>query len=183
MTYDLKSIKDKIEETKNWLSREYSGIRTGRATPVLLDSIMVDVYGSKTPIKHVATITTEDAKTLRVVPWDKSHIGPLESAIGQANLGVSTAPDDSGVRVIFPDLTQERRGSLIKLTNEKLEDAKISLRKEREHLWSDIQDKERKGEISEDDKFRLKEELQKILDDAIDGLEKMKEHKEGEIKQ
>lgn len=181
MAYNIQPLKDKVADIKDWLTREYAGIRTGRATPLLLDSINVDSYGAKTPIKHVATITTEDARTLRITPWDKGQIGAIETAIAAANLGVSTVPDSDGVRVIFPELTADRRIALTKLTKEKLEDAKVSIRKEREHLWSDIQDKERSGELSEDEKFKLKDELQKIVDGATHDLEMMLSNKEKEI--
>lgn len=182
MSYNFSVLKNKIGDVKNWLSGEYAGIRTGRATPLLLDSIMIDSFGSKTPIKHIAAIVAEDAKTLRISPWDKSNIGPIEQAIAVANLGVSTAPDGVGIRVIFPDLTAERRTALIRLANEKLEEAKVSIRKEREKIWNDILSQEKEGEISEDEKFRFKEELQKIIDEAVSEFETMASRKEEEIK-
>lgn len=181
MKYNFENLKAKIEDVKTWLSAEYAGLRTGRATPILLDSIYVDSFGAKTPIKHIAAIVTEDARTLRISPWDKSQIAGIEKAIAEANLGVSTAPDDSSIRVIFPDLTAERRTALIKLAGEKLEEAKVSIRKEREKTWTDILAKEKEGELSEDEKFRLKDELQKVVDDGINKLEEMNKHKETEI--
>ena len=181
MVYDLGSIDKKNTEVKNWLLGEYVGIRTGRATPILLDSVTVESYGSKVPLKHVATIMVEDSRTLRLSPWDKSNIGPIEQAISQANLGVSTTPDDSSIRIIFPDLTAERRKALIKIAAEKLEEAKVSLKKERERLWSDIQNKERAGEISEDEKFQLKDDLQKNIMKTTEELEQMMANKEKEI--
>src|SRR3989344_6146951 len=183
MAYNLSIFKQKVGEVKTWLTHEYSGIRRGRATPILLDSVMVESYGSRMPLKNIATITSEDAKTLRLAPWDKANIKNIETAISSANLGVSTVPDEAGVRVIFPDLTTERRQILSKLVREKFEEAKISIRKERERLWGDIQDKERAGEMSEDDKFRLKDELQKMVDESSADFEKMTALKEEEIKQ
>lgn len=183
MAYNLSIFKQKVIEVKNWLVHEYSGIRTGRATPLLLDSVLVESYGQKMPLKNVSSVLSEDAKTLRIVPWDKSNIKNIETAINIVNLGVSTVPDGAGVRVIFPDLTTERRQILSKIVREKFEEAKISLRKERERLWGDIQEKERVGEISEDDKFRLKDELQKMVDEGTADFEKMTALKEEEIKQ
>jgi len=182
MAYNFSNLKNKLADVKNWLSGEYAGLRTGRATPLLLDSIFIDSFGTKTPLKHIAAITSEDARTLRIAPWDKSQIGPIEKAIAEANLGVSTVPDDSGVRVIFPDLTAERRTALIKIAGEKLEEAKVSIRKEREKTWNDILAEEKEGGLSEDEKFRLKDELQKIVDAGIEELEVMTKHKEEEIK-
>lgn len=181
MSYNFQPFKDKVSEVVEWLSGEYSSIRTGKASPLILDAVMVESYGNKTPIKHIASISTEDAKTLRVTPWDKSQIKSIETAIAQSNLGISTAPDSSGLRVIFPDLTEDRRKTLVKLLKDKLEDARISIRKEREKVWNDIQDKERAGEMSEDEKFRGKDDLQKLVDEANQKLEGLADKKEAEV--
>jgi len=181
MAYNFTEFKNKITEVENWLSKEFSSIHTGRAIPALLDGVMIDSYGTKTAINHVAAVTAEDQRTLRVSPWDKSQIKDIEKAINSANLGVSVASDDQGLRVFFPELTTERRQAFVKIAKEKLEYTRISLRKEREDVWSDIQKQEKEGEISEDDKFRLKDELQKIVDEANNKLDSMAENKEKEI--
>ena len=181
MTYDFSDFKKEVEQVKEWLAKEFSGVRTGRATPTLLDNISIDSYGSKTQIAHVAGITTEDARTLRVAPWDKGQIKEIEKAITAANLGVSVSTDDAGLRVSFPELTTERRTMLMKVVGEKIEKAKVSMRGEREKTWNDIQDKGKEGEISEDDKFRYKDELQKLVDGSIQVLEEMEERKNKEI--
>ncbi|VAW17888.1 Ribosome recycling factor [hydrothermal vent metagenome] len=181
MNYDFSLFKNKIIEVENWLLKEFSSIHTGRAVPALLDGVAIDSYGAKTAINHVASVTTEDPRTLRVSPWDKSQIKDIEKAINDANLGVSVASDDQGLRVFFPELTTERRQAFVKIAREKLEDARVSFRKEREEVWGDIQKKEKDGEISEDDKFHLKDELQKIMDDENRKLEEMSEAKEREI--
>ncbi len=181
MAYNLSPLKLKIGEIEEWLTKEFSGVRTGKATPILLDNVMVDNYGSRTPIKFIASISVEDAKSLRVTPWDKSHVKSIESAIAQANLGLSTAPDQVGLRVIFPDLTEDRRKALLKIIGEKQEEARISLRKERERFWNDIQDKEKVGEISEDEKFRLKDDLQKMIDVGNASFDELVEKKKKEI--
>lgn len=181
MAYDFTILKNKISEVENWLSKEFSSIHTGRAIPALLDGVSIDSYGAKTAISHVASVTAEDQRTLRISPWDKSKIKDIEKAINNANLGVSVSSDEQGLRVFFPELTTERRQSFVKIAKEKLEDARISIRKEREDVWNDIQKKERVGEISEDDKFNLKDELQKIIDEANSKLESMADLKEKEI--
>lgn len=180
--YDLTKFKQHIEKTENWFKEEITLLRTGRATPALVENIKVDAYGSKTPLKNIASVSVEDARTLRVKPWEISMIIPIEQGISSSNLGVQAISDKDIVRVIFPDLTEERRKSLIRLLNEKVEEAKISLRKEREDIWKDIQAKERESEISEDDKFRLKDDLQKMIDDASKKLKELAEKKEEEIK-
>jgi len=181
MNYDFTHLKTKLEEIQKWLSGEFSAIHTGRAIPALLDSVMVDSYGSKTAVNHVASVVAEDPRTLRVAPWDKSQIKDIEKAINDANLGVSVSSDDQGLRIFFPELTTDRREAFVKIAKEKLEDARVSVRGEREKVWSDIQAKEKNGEISEDDKFYLKDELQKIVDDENKKLEVMTDKKEQEI--
>ena len=132
MAYDFKELKQKIEDTGTWLTEEYFGIRTGRATPALLDSVRVEAYGSKMPLNQVATISVEDARLLRVTPYDATLSKDIERAITQSDLGVSVGVDDRGIRVSFPELTAERRVQLLKLVGDKREDARISVRKLRE---------------------------------------------------
>ena len=181
MAYNFSTFKSKVGEISKWLSREYQSVRTGKASPLILDSVMVESYGSRQPVKHVAAISVEDAKTLRITPWDKSQVKSIETAISAANLGLSTAPDATGIRVVFPDLTEERRRTLMKIVKDKLEDARVSLRKERERTWNEIQEKERGGELSEDDKFRGKDDLQKLVDEGNQALEDLAAKKEKEI--
>jgi len=179
--YNFSAFKTKLNEVEEWLGREYLGVRTGKASPAVLDSVMVESYGAKSPLKHVSAIGIEDAKTIKVTPWDKSQLGAIQKAIEAANLGLSVAPDSAGLRVIFPDLTEERRKLLTRLTGEKLEDARISVRKEREKVWNEIQVDEKAGKLSEDDKFKAKDELQKIIDEANNKLEELAKKKEIEI--
>lgn len=181
MLYNFSTLKQKIAETENWLKKEYSSIRTGRATPIILDSIWVESYGARLGINQVASITIEDPKTLRVSPWDKTQIKVIEKAIGDAGLGLSVVVDDKGLRVIFPQLTAESRASFIKLSKQKHEEARKTLRLERDKIKEDIESKEKKGEITEDDKFRFLEEMQKNIDEVNKKFDEMAERKEHEI--
>ena len=181
MNYDFSLFKKRGEEVLDWLSGEFSNIRTGRATPSIIEKILVDAYGNKTPIVQLASINVEDPRTLRVVPWDKTHIGAIQGAIDKENIGVSCAPDDTGLRVIFPEMTEENRKGLAKIIKERLEEAKVSLRKEREDVWNDIVKKEKDKELSEDDKFRLKDELQKLVDEYNKKFEEYTVAKEKEV--
>lgn len=181
MAYNFNDLKKKVKETGEWLSKEYGGIRTGRATPILLDTVYAEAYGSKMPVNQLASVSVEDARTLRISPWDTSVSKDIEKGIMLADLGVSVSIDDSGLRVIFPDLTSERRTQLTKIAKQKLEDARITLRGAREETWSDIQKKEKDGEMSEDDKFRAKEDMQKIIDEGNRSLEEIFDKKEKEI--
>lgn len=181
MAYDFKPFDAKIKHIGEHVVRELAGVRTGRAAIAILDGIQVESYGSLMPINQVANIAIEDARTLRIAPWDASQIKEIEKAIGHANLGLSLAIDEKGVRVFFPELTSERRVQLVKLAKEKVEEGKTSLRIARDEVWSDIQKKERDGEIPEDDKFRFKEEMQKKVDAANKQFDEMLERKEKEM--
>ena len=181
MPYNFSNLKSKITEIEEWLGREFASIRTGRATPALLDSVQVESYGARVPLKSVGAIGVEDVRTLKLTLWDQSQVKATEAAIQAANLGVSVTTDGTAIRVIFPTLTADKRQILLKLAHDKTEEAKISLRKEREKIWNEIQDKEKEKEISEDEKFKLKDDLQKIVDEENGKLEVIKAKKEAEI--
>mgnify|MGYP001599365285 CR=1 FL=1 len=181
MAYDFSHLTRNVQETEEWLQRELSGIRTGRATPTLLDSIKPEIYGARTPIPQVASVTIEDARTLRIVPWDKSVAKSIETAINDADLGVSVATDDQGLRVIFPMLTAERRTMLQKLAGEKVEQAKVTLRGHRADALKDLDATEKEGGMGQDELKRLKEEVQKHIDKGTETLEALGKKKFEEI--
>lgn len=181
MNYDFTLFNSKILAAHEWLAREYRNIRTGRASPSILDGVIVSAYGAMTPLKQVANVSTEDARTLRVVPWDPSLVKDVEKAITSANLGVGIGSDSAGIRVSFPELSGERRAEMIKLAKHKLEESRASIRVARDEVRKDIQEKERAGDLTEDDKFSLNEELQKIVDKGNEELENAFEHKEKEM--
>lgn len=181
MPYNFSPFKNKAKEVEEWLARELSSIRTGRATPALLDGVMVESYGSRVPLKQVGAIAVSDPRSLVVTLWDKSQLRAVETAIMAANLGVSVAADTSSLRIGFPELTSEKRAILTKLAHDKVEQAKISLRQEREKVWNDIQSKEKVGELSEDEKFRGKDELQKVVDQTNKKFEELGGKKDKEI--
>lgn len=164
-----------------FLGKEYSQLNIGRASPLVLDGITIESYGSYVSLNTVASISIEDPKTLRIAPWDKSLVKNIEKAIIAENLGLSVATDDTGIRVIFPQLTTETRQNLVKVLKEKLEEARIAVRKERENIWNEVQTQEKSGKMTEDEKFRAKEELQKIIDDTNKNLETSFEKKEREV--
>lgn len=181
MAYDFKAFDTRIQEIEAHLTKELGGIRTGRAAVAILDGIQVESYGTRMPVNQVANISIEDARTLRIAPWDASQVKEIEKAIGQANLGLSLAVDEKGVRVVFPELTSERRTALVKLAKERVEESRASLRVARDEVWSDIQKQERDGEIPEDDKFRFKDEMQKKVDAANGRFDEALARKEKEI--
>lgn len=180
--FDFSELKTKSKDLESWLGKELSLVRTGKASPAILDFVQVEAYGSKMPIKELANIVVEDVKTVRVEPWDVSLGKSIEKAISTSNLGLSVAPFERGLRVIFPDLTAERREQFIKVAKQKTEEAKVSLRGLRDKTWKAIEEKEKQGGMGEDDKFRLKNEMQKIVDETSQKMEEMLARKESEIK-
>lgn len=181
MAYDFSKLKSGIKEREEWLTRELSHIRSGRATPSVLDSVAVESYGARLPIQGVASVTTEDARTIRLSPWDQANISAIEKAITTASLGLSVAVDDKGLRVTFPELTGERRELVVKLAKEKMEEARVAVRRLRDEVTRDIEAKERDGEIGEDEKFRLKTDIQKQIDAVNTRFEEAFKKKEKEI--
>lgn len=181
MAYSFTTLDKGIKESQEWLLKEFAGIQAGRATPAILDSIMVESYGTPTAIPHAAAISLLDARTLRVLPWDKSLIKSIEKAIHEAKLPLSVSADADGVRVSFPELTSERRTTIVKILKEKLEEARVSIRKVREAVKSDITEQERAGALSEDDAKRAKDEMEKRVTEGNKKLEELAAKKEAEI--
>jgi ribosome recycling factor len=181
MSYDFKPLDGKLAKAKEWLANELRGLRTGRATPAILDSVKVSAYGSMMPLNQVATVRVDDARSLFVQAFDPSVIKDIERGITNASLGLGISTDSSGVRVTFPDLTTERRQELIKVAKGKLEEARTTVRVARDEVWKDIQEQEKAKAMSEDEKFRCKEEMQKKVDKANEELEQVFEKKEKEM--
>lgn len=181
MAYNFNEIKKGFSNVEEWLKKEFAQISTGRANPALLDPVMVETYGTLQPIKNVASVTLEDVRTIRISPWDKGVIKDIEKAIAQSGLPLSAVSDSAGLRVTVPQLTAESKIPLVKLCKEKLEDARISIRDERRNAEKDIDAREKAGEYAEDDKFRAKEELQKLVDEANKALEDLYQKKEADI--
>ncbi|MES2994998.1 MAG: ribosome recycling factor [Patescibacteria group bacterium] len=181
MAYDFSKLDSSIKETEEWLSRELSGVRTGRATPTLLDGVKPEAYGTRTPITQMASVTIEDARTLRIVPWDKTLTKNIEKAVVDADLGVGTSVDDLGLRVTFPELTAERRTMLGKLAGEKTEQARVTLRGHRTDTLKEIDAAEKEGGMGQDDVKRYKEEVQKRIDKTNETLDAQLKRKLEEI--
>jgi ribosome recycling factor len=182
MAYDFSILKGQVKETEEWLVRELSSVRTGRASPALLDAVKPEVYGTRTPIQQLGSVSIEDARTIRIIPWDKTSVKAIEKGITDADLGVSVVTDDQGLRVIFPELTAERRTLLTKIANEKHEQAKVTLRGHRTEAIKEIDTLQKDG-MAEDLAKRNKEEVQKMIDAANVSLEGIAKKKAEEIAQ
>jgi ribosome recycling factor len=176
--FDMDDFATKLQTAVTWLNNEYASIRTGQATPALLDSVKVESYGSFMPINQVASVGAEDARTLRVSPWDAGLVKTIETAIRDADLGVSVVADSSGLRVIFPELSGDRRIQMLKIGKGKLEDARVSVRAMRDDAMKALEKLEKEGGMGEDDKFAKRDIIQKHVEAVnreLDGLYAKKE--------
>jgi len=181
MSYNFSELESRGLEIQEWLKKEYQSIRTGRATPAILDSVKVEVYGSYMPINQIAHVSVEDAQSLRIVPWDTSQIKEIEKSLQKSDLGLSVNSDGKGLRLIFPELTGERRDQLKKLVGQKREEAHVSLRSAREDTWDEIQRQKKSGEITEDEMYRLKEQMEEKVQKVQKALGEIEEKKVKEL--
>lgn len=173
--------KDDLEKSIEHLKLEMGKIRTGRANPSMVEDLLVDYYGIKTPMKQVASINTPEPRLIVIQPWDRGALAGIESAIRESDLNLNPNNDGILIRVNIPMLTEERRKEMVKILNQKAEEGRIAVRSIREEIWKDIQDSEKEGKISEDDKFRGKEKLQEVVDDYNKKIEEFRTKKEAEI--
>ncbi len=182
MNMDLLSpYKDQFEKTLGHLRTEISGLRTGRATPALVEDIVILAYGVKQQLKAVASIAVADAKTLTIDPWDKSLVQAIESAINNSDLGINPVNDGKLIRLPLPDLTQERRQELIKVLHRKLEESRVAIRKIREEARKEIDAKEKGKEIAEDEKYNLQEDVEVMVKNYNEKIKVIGEEKEKEV--
>jgi ribosome recycling factor len=176
-----KNAEDRMEKALGALKRELASLRAGRATPALLDRIQVEYYGAPTPVNQLAGITTPDARTLIIQPWDKSALSAIEKAIMKSELGLNPANDGIIIRIVIPALTEERRADLVKMTRKAGEEAKVAVRNVRRDANDEIKKLEKTDSISEDETRRHQEEIQKLTDRFIGEVDKILADKEKEI--
>lgn len=181
MAYDFNNFKKQLAGTDEWLKKEFTQIRTGQASPNILDGVKVEIYGAPMSIKELASVTLEGARTLRINPWEKSQTKDIEKAITVANLGLSVVVDDQGLRINFPELTADRRKEIAKMAKDKLEEGKKQVRNQRDVIIKDLQNKEKEGGYGKDEIFRLKNEVQKFVDEANKKLDEHYARKEKEV--
>lgn len=183
MTYKeiIDKVKPEFEKSFKFLEGELAKIRTSRASPTLVEDIEVSAFGSKFTIKQLGAISAPQVNQIVIQPWDISYIEPIEKAISQSGLGMSAVVDKDVIRLNLPMLTEEYRMSLNKILNEKAEQAKQVIRRQREDAWNKIQAAQKAKEISEDDKFRGKDELQKVVDEYHEKIKKAVEKKKQEL--
>ena len=177
----IKKRENDLEKAIEHLKTEMGKIRTGRANPSMVEDLLVDYYGTKTPMKQVASINTPEPRMIVIQPWDKGALTAIETAIRESDLNLNPNNDGILVRVNIPMLTEDRRKDMVKVLNQKTEDGRIVVRSIREEIWKEIQDSQRDGKISEDDKFKGKDKLQEIVDEYNKKIEDIRTKKEAEI--
>jgi ribosome recycling factor len=177
----LEAHKEDFTKAVEHLKGEISALRTGRANASLVENILVDSYGVKTPIRGLANITISDPKTLVIEPWDKGIIKEIEKAIQTANIGINPVNEGVKIRLSMPAMTEENRREMIKILGQKLEQARISLRNVREAVKDEIARAEKDKKISEDDKFRFQAELEEFVKKQNDEVKTIGEKKEQEL--
>ena len=179
----LKTAEHKMTTAVEILSRDLGSVRTGRATPALLDRIQVDYYGSPTPINGVANISAPDPRMVLVQPWDRTMLGPIEKAIQKSDLGINPTNDGQVIRLVLPQLTQDRRKELVKQVHQRSEEARVAVRNCRRDALEHLRkaENEKDSGISQEDERRAQERLQKLTDGFIKRVEEVSKHKETEV--
>ncbi len=177
----LKDAQEKMDKAIEVAREEFTTIRAGRASAALFSKIVVEYYGTMTPIQQLASITTPEARVAVVAPFDKSALGAVERAIRDSDLGVNPSNDGNMIHVPFPQLTEERRKEFIKVAKAKAEDSKISLRNIRRHAKEVLEKLAKDGDVGKDDVARAEKSLQDITDKAVAHIDEMLKHKEAEL--
>ncbi|MBO4780601.1 MAG: ribosome recycling factor [Selenomonadaceae bacterium] len=182
MTKDvIKSAEDKLNKTLDALKKDYGTLRAGRAAPSLLDTVMVDYYGTATPVNQIANVTVPEPRMIMIKPYDRSSLKDIERAIQKSDLGLTPNNDGTTIRLAIPQPTQERRKELVKVVNKKAEEAKVAMRNIRRDANESIKKLEKGKQITEDDRKDAQEEMQKLLDKYIKLVDSAKSAKEKEV--
>src|ERR1700686_1053906 len=177
----LADAKERMGKSVESTRHEFGSVRTGRASPALLDRISVDYYGTATPLKQLATISAPEARLLTIQPYDKSSIKAIERAILESDVGLTPSNDGNVIRLIVPELTEERRKQLVKVVRHIAEEGRVAIRNVRRDVMHDLRELEEAGDAGSDDEHRAEAALQKVTDARISELDEVLKHKEEEI--
>lgn len=177
----IDKIKPELDKVINFFERETAKIRAGRASPSLVEDIIVECFGQKFPLKQLAAISSPEPKQIIIQPWDKSYIEAIEKAISESSLGVTPVVDKNLIRISLPFLSEEYRKNLLRILSEKQEEVRKTIRRWREKAWHEIQEGFQGGDIREDDKFRAKDELQELIDEYNTKVKEIWNRKKKEI--
>ncbi len=178
----IKEIESDLENSINYLQKELDKIRTDRATPSLVEDIVVECFDQKLPLKQLAAISCPEERQIVIQPWNKDYVKSIVTAVKKANSELNPMPQSGLIRINLPPMTKEYRERLIKKISEIREEARVSIKRSREEAWNNIREAEENGEITEDDKFRGKDELQKVIDEYNAKVDKIADSKKEKIK-
>jgi len=177
----LLEAEDKMQKTEHVVQNEFAGVRTGKASPGLVENIMVDVYGSPMRIRELAGITTPEPRMILIQPWDATTVHPIEKAIQKSNLGLNPAVDKKFIRIVLPELSQERRVEFTKVVKKMAEDGRVAVRHVRRDAIEHLKKEAKEGLITEDEQEHAEKEVQKLTDQYIGKIDEHLAHKEKEI--
>jgi ribosome recycling factor len=178
----IEATKPEMEKTIEYLLKELKKIRADRATPSLVEDIVIDCFNQRLPLKQIAAISCPEQRQILIQPWDRNYIKDILIAVQKTEAGLSPMIEGNSIRIILPPLTEEYRKSLVKILSSKKEDARVSLKRVREEKWKEIQEGFQEGEIREDDKFKAKDELQNLVDEYNKKIDEIVKKREEEIK-
>jgi ribosome recycling factor len=177
----LLDAEDKMTKTEQVVVNEFAGVRTGKASPALVENILVEVYGSQMRVRELAGITTPEPRTLTIQPWDAASLHPIEKAIQKSNLGLTPSIHGRAIRIFFPELSQERRQEFVKIVRKMAEDARVAIRHVRRDTMDQLKKHGHDSGVTEDEVKQAEKELQKLTDDYIAKIDQHLAHKEKEI--
>jgi ribosome recycling factor len=177
----IQQASQKMDRAVEAMRREFTGVRTGKASPALLDTVRVEAYGSHVPLNQVATVSAPEPRLLVVQPWDRAMIAPIEKALQTSELGLNPSNDGKLVRVPIPPLTEERRREYVRLLHKMAEEGRVAVRQARKDANDDIKRRQKEGEISEDQARREQDEVQKLTDKHIHQVDEVLKQKEAEV--
>lgn len=182
MADTMTRMKQQMDEVLQHVKDELATIRTGRANASLVDTIMVSYYGSTVPLKQMASVTVPDPTSIVITPWDRQSLGDVEQAVRASDLGLSPVNEGTQIRLVLPPLTEERREQLIKSVQQKAEAGKVALRNVRKDTWDNVQKQVKAGELTEDDRYRYEDDLNKTIDQFNHQIDALTADKEKDLK-
>jgi ribosome recycling factor len=177
----LQKAKERMESALESLRREFAGVRTGKASPQLLDAIRVEAYGSRVPLNQVGTVSAPEPRMLTIQPWDRGLVKDIERALRESDLGLNPSNDGQLIRIPIPPLTEERRREYVRLLHKLAEEGRVAVRQARKDANDEVKARQKKEGLSEDDIRREEKEVQKLTDQYIARVEEMLKHKEAEV--
>ena len=177
----LEEAKEKMAKALEHVKADFGTVRTGRATPAIIEGLMIDYYGTATPLKSLASFNVPEARLLQIVPFDKGSMAAIEKAISSSDLGINPSNDGQVIRLAFPPLTEERRRDMVKVVRQKAEDGRVQVRNLRRATRHELDQLEKDGELSSDEHERAAKALEKVTHDGVEAIDELLSHKEAEL--